>query len=121
MSYWGNEPIDNDFAFDQVGSYIYLMRERMFKSMDAVIDKPHPEQSMIASLQCIRLLAEQFPKCVSVNFGKSEFEETKAAFKKWYDVAHKKIPAKYREAVLEAAETEFALFEERVLKRYQTG
>ena len=30
MSYWGNEPIDNDFAFDQVGSYIYLMRELKF-------------------------------------------------------------------------------------------
>ena len=85
--------------------------------MDAVINKPHPEQSMIASLQCIRLLAEEFPKNVSVHFGKSEFEEAKAAFEKWYDTVHKKIPAKYREAVLEAANAEFALFEERVLKK----
>ncbi|QDU08168.1 hypothetical protein [Gimesia aquarii] len=115
MSYWGNRPIDNDFAFDQIGSYIYLIKERMFQSVDVVIDKPHPEQSMIASLQCIRLLAQEFPKCVSVSFGRSEFEETKAAFEKWYDAVYKKIPAKYREAVLEAANTEFALFEERVL------
>lgn len=115
MSYWGKNAGDNDFAFGAVGSYIYFIKDRMFEEMNTAIDKSHPEQSTIASLQCIRLLAEEFPKNVSVHFGRSEFEEAKAAFKKWYNVAQKKIPAKYRKSVLDAANAEFALFEERVL------
>jgi len=115
MPYWGSGPIDNDYAFDAIGSYLYLIKERMFQDADNIIEKSYPEQSIIASLICLRLLASQFPKCVRVHFRKKEFEKAKDAFYKWYESVEKKIPLKFREAIKENAEREFLLFENQVL------
>ena len=54
MSYWGSGPIDNDYAFGAVGVYVLLIKERMFQDAESVIEKSHPEQGIIASLQCLR-------------------------------------------------------------------
>lgn len=87
----------------------------MFEDMENVLQKSYPEQSIIASLRCIRLLAEEFPKCVRVSFRRKELEQCKVAFANWYDAVKGKLPAKYREEILFQANAEFALFEERVL------
>jgi hypothetical protein len=116
MSYWGSKPADNDYAFDAVGVYVLQIKERMLKDMAGVLDEAYPEQSVIASLQCLRLLAEEFPKCVRVHFRKKEFEHCRALFTKWYDLVKDKLPTEYREDILLDANAEFALFEERVLK-----
>jgi hypothetical protein len=40
MPYWGSDAIDNDYAFDSIGAYIYLIKERMLEDADHVIEKP---------------------------------------------------------------------------------
>jgi hypothetical protein len=115
MSYWGSGPIDNDYAFGAVGVYVLMIKERMFQDAENVIQKAHREQSIVASVQCMRVLAGQFAKCVSVHFGKKELQRAREAFDKWYDLVQKKLPPKYREAIRENAEAEFRLFEEQVL------
>ena len=115
MPYWGSKPADNDYAFGAVGVYLLTIKKRMFEDMATVIEKAHPEQGILASLQCVRLLAAEFPKCVSVHFRKKELEKAKAGFAEWYEVARGKIPPKYQDAILLEAEKEFALFEEQVL------
>jgi hypothetical protein len=120
MPYWGNKSADCDYAFDAIGSYIFLIKERMFKGIATVSGKSYPEQGIIASLQCIRLIAEDFPKCVLPHFSKNEFENSKTAFFKWYELVQGKLPQKYRESIRLMAEEEFTLFEERVLTRTKT-
>lgn len=115
MVYWGSGPIDNDLAFNAVGGLIEVIKERMFKSSENVLNKSYPEQSMIAFLQCIRLIAEQNLQCVRVSFDEEDFEKTKVAFGEWYEAVNKKIPSKHRKGLLETAQKEFALFEERVI------
>lgn len=116
MSYWGSKPIDNDYAFDGVGTYVYLIKARMFESAKKVIEESYPEQDIIASLQCLRLLAGTFPKCVSVHFRKKEFQASVEAFTKWYDLVKDKLPSDYREAIQNEANQEFELFRKEVLK-----
>jgi hypothetical protein len=121
MPYWGSKPAENDYAFDAVGVYVHLIKERMLKDLAGVINESYPEQGVLASLQCLRLLAEAFPKSVRVHFRKREFEHCRAGFARWYDAVKEKLPVEYREAILSEANTEFALFEERVLKRTTTS
>ncbi|MCE9547728.1 MAG: hypothetical protein K8T25_19835 [Planctomycetia bacterium] len=115
MSYWGSGPIDNDYAFDSVSAYVFMIKEQMFQGADKVVEKSYPEQGIIASLQCLRLLANQFPKCVKVHFRKKEFEQAKDVFGRWYDSTIEKLPPDYREAIRSNAEAEFRLFEMQVL------
>jgi hypothetical protein len=116
MSYWGSGPIDSDYAFDAVGVYVLMIKDRMFQGAETVIQKAHPEQSIVASVQCLRLLAAQFPKCVMVHFGSKALQKAREEFGRWYELVQEKLPAKYREAVRTNAEAEFQLFEEQVLK-----
>ena len=115
MSYWGSRPVDNDYAFGAVGVYVFLIKERMFKDMRTVIQKSHPEQGLVASVQCLRLLATEFPKNVQVHFGRKDLDEAKLAFRQWYELVEDKVPSEYREAIRQEAEAEFDLFEEQVL------
>ena len=121
MSYWGSKPADSDYAFDAVGVYVHLIKERMLEDMVTVVEKSYPEQGIVASLQCLRLLAAEFPKCVSVSFRKKDFEHCKSTFFIWYDLVKGKIPAKHREEILLEANKEFALFEKQVLGQNVTG
>src|SRR5262245_51691842 len=115
MPYWGSGPIDNDYAFDGVGAYAFFIKERMFQDANTVIEKGYPEQAIVASVQCLRLLAGQFPKCIKVSFRRMDLERAKAAFAKWYDAVQDRLPAEYREAIRQSAEMEFQLFESQVL------
>lgn len=115
MSYWGSKPIDNDYAFGGVGAYVCLIKTRMFESAKKVIEESYPEQDIIASLQCLRLLAGTFPKCVRVHFRKKEFQASVEAFTQWYDLTKDKLPPEYREAIQKEADEEFELFRRQVL------
>lgn len=115
MPYWGSKPTDNDYAFDAVGVNVLLIKQRMFQDAENVIEKSFPEQGIIASLQCLRLLAIEFPKNVRLQFGRKDFEKAKAAFEQWYDKVQQKLPAKYREAIRTEAEMEFDRFVSEVL------
>jgi len=115
MPYWGSGSADNDYAFDAVGAYIFLIKERMFQDAEKVIDKSYPEQGIVASLECLRLLAGQFPKCVKVHFRRKEFEKAKEAFGRWYESVKDQLPQDYREAIKSNADSEFQLFEAQVL------
>lgn len=112
MSYWGSKPIENDCAFTSIGAIISIIKQRMFEDIEVVLeDPPYPEQSILAHLQCLRILAQQFPQSVNVHFGKKSLQKSKAAFDQWYSLVEKKIPAKHREAVLLEAQKEFELCE----------
>jgi hypothetical protein len=115
MPYWGAKPADSDYAFDALGAYLFLIKERMFKDMATAIEKAYPEQSILASLQFVRLVSAEFPQCVSVHFRRKELQRARAGFSEWYEVAKEKIPAEYRQAILSEADKEFDLFEKQVL------
>jgi hypothetical protein len=115
MSYWGSKPEESDFAAGSVGSFIYFLKEKLIKEIDTVLKKNYPEQGMIASLVCLRLLGERYPKNLRVHFGKKEFAFVKSSFEQWYAAVKPQLPPKHRDGILEEAEREFALFEERIL------
>jgi|SRR5882724_11255166 len=115
MSYWGTDIHDNDFAFDSVGAIVFLIKERMLANIKAVKSKNYPEQSIAASLACLRVIGERFPKCLSVHFGKRDFEAVHAEFYQWLQ-SDAKIPADLSEGIKQSAEIEFRLFEELMFK-----
>ena len=114
MSYWGNKSADNDYASSTVGAYIVLIKERMFEGAKTVLAKAHPEQGIVASIKCIRLLAREFPECVRIHFGPKDFEKAKGEFLDWFNSTREKIPAKYRQAIFDDAIHEFCSFETEV-------
>jgi hypothetical protein len=117
MPYWGSNPEDSDFAFGAVGVCILLIKERMLKDIAGVLDESYPEQGMIASLTCLRLLGERFPKNLSVHFRKKDFAFVKSAFGEWYEKIKSRLPPEHRDAILAEANKEFALFEQRIFKK----
>lgn len=114
MAYWGSGPADNDYAFGEISVYVLIIKERMFTDADGCIDEAFPEQAIVATLQCIRLLAGQFHKSVRRSFRRNDFEKAKEAFGRWYESVEKKLPKKYRDAIRSNAEAEFELFEAQV-------
>jgi hypothetical protein len=117
MAYWGSGADESDFAFDAVGAYIYLLKERMLNDIKVVRAKSYPEQSIVASLGCLRLIGERFPKNLGVHFGRADFDSARRAFEGWYEAVKDEIPPKYRAKVYEEAQVEFQLFEERIFAR----
>lgn len=114
MPYWGNGPIDNDYAFDAIGAYVHLIRERMFKDAETVIDRAHAEQGIVASLQCLRVLDAEFPKCVRVTFRRMDLERAVTLFDAWCEVARSKLPEERLEAVKASAEAEFRRYRDQL-------
>ena len=115
MAYWGDAADESDFAFDAIGAYILLLKQRMFQDIATVLDKAHPEQTMVASLTCLRLLGERFPRALSVHFRERDFAFVTRSFDEWLDKAGPQLSAKRRTALADEAKAEFALFEERIL------
>ncbi len=115
MAYWGHMPDESDFAFDAIGAYIFLLKERMLKDIATVLEKTYPEQSMVASITCLRLIGERFPKALSVHFRKRDFAFVVRAFDEWLAKVGPQLPDKHRNAIVAEARAEFALFEERIL------
>jgi len=116
MPYWGAKPDQNDYAFDHVGAYIHRIKDQMMKGIATVLEKAYPEQSIVASLACLRAIGERFPKNLAVSFDEDDFLFAKKSFMEWYEKVKLKLPSKYRDAILEEANKEFALFEERILR-----
>jgi len=116
MGYWNGSLTGSDFAFDEVSLTIDLIADRMFEKADLVITKEHAEQSILASLSCIRILCEAHPKNRQVSFTKKKYVTAKEKFNQWYTLVEKKIPKKHREDLKKSADEEFALWEERIFK-----
>lgn len=115
MSYWGDDVDDCDYAFDAVGAVFSRIKDRLFKDSETVIAKAYPEQGILASLCCLRVLGERFPKNLSVHFGRRDLERARKAFDRWAEVVQDVLPATRLEEIKRSADREFALFEERIL------
>ncbi|MEM7244658.1 MAG: hypothetical protein AAF533_04910 [Acidobacteriota bacterium] len=114
MAYWGAGPAENDYAFDEVGVIALLIKERMLKDAEAVIKEAHPEQGIVASVRCLRLLDAEFPKCVRLAFRKKGLANAERLFEKWYGAVSGKLPEKHREAIRSGAHAEFSLYREQL-------
>jgi hypothetical protein len=117
MSYWGSHAEESDFAFGAVGVAILRIKKKMLEDIEVVKEKSYPEQSILSSLVCLRLLGERFPNSLSVHFCKSDLEKVRTAFDAWYQQVESQIPKKYRVSLLETAKIEFQLFEERIFNK----
>lgn len=111
MPYWGEKSCDSDFAFDSVGAYIYLLNSRMKKDIENVKAKNYPEQSILASLKCVRLILNEYPKMIGVHFKKRDYEFARQNFTDWYTQSVDNIPKKYSEGLLAEARKEFLLYD----------
>jgi len=112
MAYWGTKSGDSDFASMAVTACVVRIREQLFKDIETVLSKEYPEQSIIATLVCLRAIAVHHRKWVKLKFSKSDYAKAKSSFEEWYGKVNSKIPAKYRKQVLEEANEEFKQFEE---------
>lgn len=115
MPYWGSGPIDSDYAFDAIGAYIFLLKQRLFQDAETVIMKSYPEQAIVASVQSLRLLDASFPKCVRVHFQKKDLELAKAKFYEWYGLVEGRLPIDLRDALRAEAEAEFGRYLEQLM------
>jgi hypothetical protein len=112
MSYWGSRSDQNDYAFDSLSAYVLLIKKRMMDDLSNVIEKGYPEQSLIASLHCLRVIGMEFPESLSVAFRKKDLEKAETGFNRWYEAVAPKIPSNYQNDVLNEATNEFRLFKE---------
>lgn len=115
MSYWGDDIDECDYAFDAIGAVIFRIKDRMFKDGETVTAKRYPEQGILASLCCLRLLGERFPKSLGVHFGKRDLERARKAFEQWFVLVQTELSPHRVAALRLAADREFELFEERIL------
>lgn len=83
MPYWNADLHGCDFAFDSVGVIVLQTVERLETEADLVIEKQYPEQSMLALLRVLDLLIDEFPKCVSVHFGKRKYLAVRDKYFAW--------------------------------------
>lgn len=114
MAYWGDGLDECDYAFDAVGAYVFLIKERLLRDMATVIEKGYPEQSIAASLACLRQIGERFPRELDVGFRRKDFERVLQGFDQWYSLVGDKLPPERKLAILAEARKEFDLFEERL-------
>lgn len=115
MAYWGSGAASCDYAFDQISVYVFQIKQRMFEDMENVLQKSYPEQSIVASVKCLRLLWEGFPKCVRLHFGRRDLERCGQSFELWCTTLAARLPAEHRAAIRSEAMLEFSLFRETVL------
>lgn len=107
MPYWNGDLDGCDFAFDSVGAVVLQTMNRLEAEANLVIDKKHPEQSMLALLKVLDLLTDQFPRCVAVHFRKRRYLAIKDRYISWLE-SFAAIP---REHSLEFDANATALFE----------
>lgn len=113
MPYWGNGLDECDYAFDAVGAYVFLIKDKMLRDMATVIEKAYPEQSIAASLACLRQIGERFPRELAVGFRRKDLEHVKRGFDQWYSLVGDNLPPERRVAILAEAKREFDVFDER--------
>jgi hypothetical protein len=108
MPYWSSDADGCDHAFSHIGVYTLIIKEKMFNEIAACTDELFPEQSLTASLICLRIIVEQFPKRQGISFSLSDILKADELFMRWYSAVEKKIPKKYRAGVLETYQIESA-------------
>ncbi|MGQ0799433.1 MAG: hypothetical protein ACT4NL_04880 [Pseudomarimonas sp.] len=89
----------------------------MFKDSETVIAKRYPEQGIVASLCCLRLLGERSPKNLSVHFTKRDLERARNALDRWFELVQDQLSPARLEAIRLGADREFALFDEMITKK----
>lgn len=114
MSYWSADADGCDFAFNCVGIYALTLKERMFHDAELAIEKSMAEQSIVASLRCLRALDAQFGKAIRIGFRGKDLELAEKLFEAWYAKAGAKVPKKYRGEMLSVAREEFRLYREQL-------
>ena len=91
MSYWNGELDGSDFAFGAIGTTVLQIVKRLEKEADLVLEKQHPEQSMLSLMKILSLLMDEYPKCVSVHFRKRRYLAVKEKYAQWAE-SSAKIP-----------------------------
>jgi hypothetical protein len=114
LSYWSNEIDGSDFAFGGAGVAILWIKDRMFRDLDIVVGKSHPEQSLGVYLCSLRLLGVRFRKELSVHFGRRDLERARKGFEEWYELVRDKITSDRRNPVYKSVIDEFHLFDEQI-------
>ena len=67
MPYWSSEADGSDHPFSHIGVYMLIIKKRMLNEIIACTNELLPEQSLTASLVCLRLIVEQFPEAAVWN------------------------------------------------------
>jgi hypothetical protein len=114
VSYWSADADGCDFAFNCVGVYALLIKERMFQDAELAIEKSMAEQSIVASLRCLRALDAQFGKAIRIGFRGKDLDVAEKLFESWYAKAGVKVPKKHRAEMLAIAREEFRLYREQL-------
>lgn len=117
MTYWGSEVGKSDFAAGAVGAAVLLIKERLFKDAENVISKSYPEESIAASVRCIRMIASAFPESVALHFKRKDLARARELFDRWYELVEPKLPKQRAAGIRAAALEEFAKFEEELLTK----
>ncbi len=94
MPYWNGDLHGSDFAFNSTGVIVLQTIKRLEKEANLVIEKQHPEQSMLALLKILDLLMDEFPKCVAVHFRKRRYLAIKEKYIAWHETCAK-VPKKH--------------------------
>lgn len=110
MSYWGSGAADCDLAFNAVAAVASHIKSRLQSDHAKVSEKQFPEQSIVALVVCLRVLAERFPQQVDLYFGRRDLERARADFDEWF--ASARIPKKHRDGLRAEADREFEAFEQ---------
>lgn len=110
MSYWSADADGCDFAFNSVGVHALTIKERMFHDAEIAIENSMAEQSIVASLRCLRALDAQFGKATRIVFRAKHLELAERLFGSWYEKAGSKVPKKLRAKMLLVARKEFRLY-----------
>lgn len=109
MSYWGSGPDQSDYAFDQTGLAVEVLKDHLFASARNVVRVGHPEQAMVAHLVCIRLLAQEFPATVKVSIWKRDLGAVLSLFDEWSQKVKDVVPESTVSALRSRATEEIAL------------
>jgi phosphotransferase system HPr-like phosphotransfer protein len=114
VSYWSADADGCDFAFNCVSVHAVALKKRMFHDAELAIENSMAEQSIVASLRCLRALDAQFGKAIRIGFRGKDLELAVKLFESWYEKAGAKVPKKHRAEMLSVAREEFRLYREQL-------
>ena len=112
MAYWGDGSDDCDYAFDSMGSYIAFMRDRMFAAAEGAIAEKYPEQTILVTLEALRLLWDRFPKVVACGFRRDDFRKSQELFARWLEAASPDLSGRRKSTLSAESQRVFAACEE---------
>jgi hypothetical protein len=114
VAYWSADADGCDFGFNCVGVHAIALKKRMFHDAELAIEKSMAEQSIVASLRCLRALDAQFGKAIRIGFESEDLDLAEKLFESWYEKAGAKVPKKFRAKMLSIAREEIRLYREQL-------